>query len=56
MSEDAEVPEVFREHGGLPEPEHVAEIAFDEVAANLDAWLEAWTRVVQQGQDPGAVR
>ncbi|ADI15762.1 thiamine ABC transporter substrate-binding protein [Truepera radiovictrix] len=56
VSEDAEVPEVFREHGGLPEPEHVAEIAFDEVAANLDAWLEAWTRVVQQGQDPGAVR
>jgi thiamine transport system substrate-binding protein len=56
VSEAAEVPEVFLEHGGLPEPEHLATIDADEVEANLSAWLDAWTRVVQQGQDPEAVR
>lgn len=56
VSEEAEVPEVFIEHSGLPEPEHLAEVAFEEVDANLSAWLDAWTRVVLQGQDPEAVR
>lgn len=56
VSEEAALPEVFTEYAQTPSVAQIAEVPPAEVDANLSAWLDAWTRVVQQGQDPEDVR
>jgi thiamine transport system substrate-binding protein len=55
VNEEAAIPEVFERFGQLPEPSHIATLDAEEVEANLSDWLDAWTRVVQQGQEPESV-
>lgn len=56
VRQDAALPEVFEDFAQLPDPEHIAEIPSAEIEANLRSWLDLWTRVVEQGQDPAALR
>jgi thiamine transport system substrate-binding protein len=44
VNPDAALPEVFTKYAQLPE--QPAELAPDAIAANRDAWIQAWTDVV----------
>ena len=50
---DARLPEVFR---FTPPPAGAVRLDPARMAANRERWIEEWTRVVLQGQDPEAVR
>ena len=54
--EDATLPEVFTQYAAVPSEAQVASVPAETVEANLSEWLNAWTKVVEQGQDPAAVR
>ncbi|CAN5859851.1 thiamine ABC transporter substrate-binding protein [soil metagenome] len=50
------LPTEFVTYGQVPSPEEIAEVASDDLEANLKTWLEQWTAVVEQGRAPEAVR
>ena len=54
--EDATLPEVFGQYAAVPSEAQIASVPAETVEANLSGWLDAWTKVVEQGQDPAAVR
>lgn len=54
--EGVRLPEVFERFAEEPTPEQVADIPAETIEAELTRWLDAWTQVVLQGQDPAAVR
>jgi len=56
VNEEAELPEVFTRYSQVPAPEQIATLPPEEIEANLAEWLDAWTRVVQQGGEPESVR
>jgi len=43
-NENAQLPAVFLEHTQVPE--HPASISLEEIAANREAWVQAWTETV----------
>jgi thiamine transport system substrate-binding protein len=44
VSEEAELPEVFVEHAAIPEDPVMMD--YDEIDANRESWIQAWTEVV----------
>ena len=56
VAEGTTLPEVFEQYAQTPAPEQIATLPPGEVEANLAAWLDAWTQVVQQGRAPEEVR
>ena len=54
--DDATPPEVFEQYAAVPSEAQIASVPAETVEANLSGWLDAWTKVVEQGQDPAAVR
>jgi thiamine transport system substrate-binding protein len=55
-SAEAALPEVFTRLGEVPGEREVASVPPEEIEANLDRWLDAWTAVVEQGRDPATLR
>ena len=53
---DATLPEVFEQYAVVPSEAQIASVPAETVEANLSTWLDAWTKVVEQGRDPAAVR
>lgn len=56
VNQNAALPSVFDEYAATPDEAQVATVPSEEVDANLEAWLDAWTQVVQQGRAPEEVR
>ncbi len=54
--DDATLPEVFTQYAAVPSEAQIASVPAETVEASLRGWLDAWTRVVEQGQDPAAVQ
>ncbi len=50
------LPAEFVSYGQLPSSEDIAEVAADDLEANLTTWLNQWTAVVEQGRAPEDVR
>ncbi len=44
VNEEAELPEIFLEYTTFPE--NPASLPYDDIEANRDEWIEAWTQVV----------
>lgn len=45
VNQTAELPEVFTQHAQIAEQPAI--LAYDEIAANRDAWIEAWTEAMK---------
>ena len=52
--EGAELPPEFTEHARVPSEAQIASLPPEAIARSQARWLEAWTRVVEQGADPSA--
>ena len=45
VNQNAQLPEVFTQHAQVTD--QPAAMSYDEIAANRDAWIEAWTEVMK---------
>lgn len=53
---DVPLPREFTEFARQPDDQQIAQLPPATIEENIERWLDQWTKVVTQGQDPATVR